>query len=288
MNSKAFLFIGIIMLIRFQQAHAQLPFIEGFETGSFTAGSWNLSGTASISTLAPASGIYCMKGDATWGINKTFAGTLPQDSLVLSFKIKASQTNTTSAIFRIKDTTTSGTCAGLFFDASGTIKATDGTSSIVLMSYDTAVWYHVRMVLNLITKQYDIWIDQSLKANDFGFYTTTFTKPYIFSWSSVAATGTAWLDDIKIEGDVIPMTLNDEVEPKITIYPNPADHLVYIHSTSSHSIILYGLNHQKILARKINLGVNVLDIKLLSSGIYLLQAFDEKGKQQFSQSILKN
>ncbi|HNB81849.1 MAG TPA: T9SS type A sorting domain-containing protein [Chitinophagaceae bacterium] len=251
---------------------AQLPFTDGFETGSFVSGNWNVSGSAQISSVAPASGLYCVKGEATWGMNKTFPGMLMNDSLVLTFKIKASQTNTTSAIFRIKDTTTSGTCAGLFFDASGTIKTTNGTSTVVLMNYDTAVWYSIRMVLNMLTQKYDLWIDQNLVANDFAFYTSSFTHPYIFSWSSVASTGIAWLDDIQIEGDIIPLHCQTIWKEEPMLLQNPVHQVLrLIHCQINDQLVICSSAGQTVFSGKINHPEMQIDLSAWPPGAYILQ-----------------
>jgi hypothetical protein len=190
--------ILFLLLLNFN-AHTQIPFHDGFESGNFISGGWTVSGNSAISTINPAQGIYCVEGPGNWGIVKTL-NSINASVLTVEFKVKASQVNTTCMIFRIKDTL-GNTSVGTFFDNLGYINGVNGPGTIgvvPLFAYTADTWYSFRFELDMNTNQYDLYIDNVLHCNDYNFFSSGFTDPYLFTWSSVATTGTAWIDDIHI------------------------------------------------------------------------------------------
>ena len=191
--------ITIALLCFLVNAHAQFPFFDGFESGNLTAGQWNVSGNAQVSTSFPAHGNYCLEGPATWGINRTF-NTSFTGLLTVEFSARASQENTSCMIFRIKDLP-GNTATGMFFDEFGFINVSDSSgpgSVIPVLQYTIEKWYAFRFEIDFSGFRYDLYIDNTLVANDYRFYSVHFVSPYLFTWSSIATSGTAWLDDVYI------------------------------------------------------------------------------------------
>lgn len=253
---------------------AQLPFFEGFESGDFIEGEWNLSGNIQISVQDPAAGIYCAEAEGPYGINRVFAH--PTDSLLtLEFKTKVGQTNTTALIFRIKDGTnlTAGTGLGLILRNTGELIGLDGTAQIALLEYQPNRWYHFRIVIHLKSRTYDVYLDDEIKAKGYAFYSSNFTRPALFTWSSLESISTFFLDDIKLyAGDgsvgVQPASVAGE---KIGIYPNPAKDFIRIDAPAALSLECRITNlFGQILLRQQVVGNGVVPLGNMPGGTYMV------------------
>ena len=196
---------------------AQLPFSDNFESGTLLTGAWSVNGSASISKQKPAGGSFCLKGSATWGINKKVSGA-QANFIFIEFKSRASQSNTTSMVFRVIDST-GRTAGGVFFNHTGHIMAVDGVSSEIILTYDTGQWYSFKLVMDMGNKTYDLFIDQVLKADDFSFNSPFFSSVNTFTWSSIATSGEHWLDDISIYPALT--SVNIPHQESYNIFPNP-------------------------------------------------------------------
>jgi len=64
-------------------------------------------------------------------------------------------------------------------------------------------------------------------------------------------------------------------EPFI-LYPNPATHTLYIRHNQQEKYTLTNLSGEKVLSGTLNAGVSVIDVKLLSSGVYFLNTAGQK------------
>ena len=283
---KRRIFIAASLLIFLNAAHAQLPFSDGFESGNFFTGGWSVSGAAQISTQFPATGIYCVEGPATWGIVKTIP-SISVSTLVVEFAAKASQTNTACLIFRIKDTSPGGTSAGMFFDNLGNIIGVNGTVSIPLTTYTPGTWYSIRLILDMTTHTYDIFIDNILKADDFGFFSAAFTDPYLFTWSSIAASGSAWIDDVNIYASIT--GLDDLTANAMNFYPNPAHSTLQIASgiAGDCTVSFYDMTGVLLLEKTIQTASTEIDLSGLKQGVYLAVLRDNGNRILFSKTIVK-
>ena len=258
---------------------AQLPFFEGFESGDFIEGEWNLSGNIQISIEDPAEGIYCAAAEGPYGINRVFDH--PVDSLLtLEFKAKAGQARTTALIFRIKDgpELAAGTGLGLILRNTGELIALDGTTQIALLEYAPTIWYHFKIVIHIESRTYDVYVDDDLKASGYQFYSSTFTRPALFTWSSLETFNTFFIDDIKLyAGDgsvgVQPASLAGE---KIGIYPNPAKDFIRIEGPADLRLECRITNLLgQLLLRQPVVGNGVVSLGNVPVGTYLVAVYKD-------------
>ena len=180
-------------------AYAGLYFSDGFESGDFSAGGWATSGSASISGENPYSGNYCVKGPGTWSVAKTFS-PIQESLIVVEYAMKASQTSSNSCILYIKDAN-GNSGPNVFFRHTGYIVAYNGSGysdQINLMPYEANTWYHVKIVIDMQARTYDVYIDGALKADDFRFQSSDFGAPQDFWWGSGETWGVGWLDEVRI------------------------------------------------------------------------------------------
>lgn len=204
---------------------AQLPFWEGFESGDFIEGAWNLSGNIQTSFHDPAGGIYCAEAQGSFGLNRVF--TPASDTLLtLEFKMKIGQTNTTALIFRIKDGTqaTAATGLGLIVRNTGDLIGLDGIAQTSILAYEPNRWYHIRIPIHMRTRTYDVYADSILLAKSFRFYSANFTRPVLFSWSSLEVVSTLFMDDIRWYAGSSTTGAGAPAPGEISwkVFPNPA------------------------------------------------------------------
>jgi hypothetical protein len=283
---KTIIFIAASLLIFSSASHAQLPFSDGFESGNFITGGWTVSGGAQISTQNPNTGVYCAEGPATWGLVKTIPSvSVPQ--LAVEFAAKASQTNTTCMVFRIKDTTPGGTSAGMFMDNAGNIMVVNGTASLPISTYSPGTWYVFRFELDMNTHTYDVFIDGILKADDFAFFSAGFLQPYLFTWSSVAASGSAWIDDVNIYA--LTTGLDELSANAAGLYPNPVHSVLHVSAgkADNGTIAFYDMAGALLLEKKMQTANTGIDLSFLRQGVYLAVLRDSGNRILFSGRIVK-
>lgn len=65
---------------------------------------------------------------------------------------------------------------------------------------------------------------------------------------------------------------------KISIYPNPASHYIHLNTTVAGKIYLYNVSGKLLKTEKVQAGLNKIDIRALSAGIYFIRSerFDMK------------
>lgn len=272
------LFSLLFLLLVPVSVQAQLPFTEDFESGDFIEGEWTLSGNIQISTQEPASGIYCAQAEGQFGLYRVFSH--PSDTLLtLEFTTKVGQTNTTALIFRIKDglQAAAGTGMGLILRNTGELIGLDGTSQIALLAYEPNHWYHLKIVLHMRSRTYDVYIDDVLAAEAYRFYSSNFTRPALFTWSSLENISTFFLDDIKLyAGDgsvgVQQRALSAE---KIKLYPNPAKDVVWIDGPAGPSLNCRITN---LLGQAVSIQPFIanqpMSLKQLPAGAYLISLYE--------------
>jgi hypothetical protein len=216
---------------------------------------------------------------------KTFP-SISVSLLVVEFAAKASQTNTTCMIFRIKDTTPGGTSAGFFMDNAGNIMVVNGTASLPISTYTPGTWYLYRFELDMVTHTYDVYIDNILKANDFAFFSSGFLQPYLFTWSSVAASGSAWLDDVNIYASVT--GIEDATTDAVSFYPNPVHSVLHIASAGEDfTAFVYDVTGALLLEKKIQTADTGIDLSALPQGVYLAVLKNTDNRVLFSKRVVK-
>jgi hypothetical protein len=284
----ALVIVLFILVCSRDKVMAQLPFLDGFESGNFITGGWTVSGGATVSSQSPSQGLYCAQGAATYSLLKSIPSI--SDSIVyVEFDVKASQTNTTCLIFRIRDNNL-GTSAGFFLNNLGQIMGVNGpTPPIVLLNYSVDQWYKIRFEMNMNTETYDLYINNLQYGNDYNFYTPGFGMPVDFSWSSVAATGSAWIDAVYIYTGVA--TGRDETvsHKKIWVSPNPATEILNV-KTDYNSLcyaIIYNTLGERMFSKALHPSDHIVDVSKVRSGLYLLNITDETGRILHSEKIVR-
>ncbi len=219
----------IIMFLFFNsQIYSQntLPFNDNFESSSLSTENWAVTGNAEISSNAPYTGSYCVKGPAQWSLTKSFA-PISNSIVTIEYAMKADQTGSNSCNFSIKDEN-DNRAAIVFFRHNGNIVAYNGgnySDQINLMPYNSGTWYKIKIVLDMQSKHYNVYIDGELKADNFSFYSSGHTLPSTFTWASGETWGVGWLDDVDIYQSTTSIYDSiDELPVTFSLnqnYPNP-------------------------------------------------------------------
>lgn len=255
-----------------QPLRAQLPFWEGFESGDFIEGAWNISGNIQASFEDPAGGIYCAEAQGPFGLNRVF--TPGSDTLLtLEFKMKIGQTNTTALIFRIKDGTqaAAATGLGLIVRNTGDLIGLDGITQTSILAYEPNHWYHIRIPIHMRTRTYDVYADSVLLAQNFRFYSANFTRPVLFSWSSLEVISTLFMDDIRwYAGNSTTgagVLATDMVSWKV--FPNPARRTIHIEAPDFQDLECRLVDWSgRECYRSLVQGAGPLELPELPSGMY--------------------
>lgn len=279
LTSIASCFAVIAALLTYS-LNAQLPFTEGFESGDFIEGGWNVSGNIQIDTDGPAAGDYCARAEGGYGFNRVFADSM-LDVITLEFSVKVYQTNTTSLIFRIKDGThlTARTGLGIIFRNTGDLIGLDGTTQMRLLRYETERWYHFKMVMRLRDHNYDLYLDGALKGDHYRMYADDFAYPALFTWSSIEQTGIVFLDEIKLYGgDGSVNTQNLPSSEHIAVYPNPASDFLQVKAPAGIkedlSCVLVNALGQIVFEQSLDHSGH-LQLPVLPDGLYWLRVYAE-------------
>ncbi|NOR86743.1 MAG: hypothetical protein GQ527_03950, partial [Bacteroidales bacterium] len=179
---------------------AQLPFSDGFESGSLS--NWTASGDTAVSPVSPSSGLFCAKGSNTYWIEKGFA-PIEENEVTVEFYMKASQDNKESLNLQVNDNADS-VLVVLGFNNSGYIRAMDGTTEQLLQAYSPETWYYMKIVINQTTAKYDVYIDDVLKGENYAYLSNVTDYPSKFIFASFeSASSIGWLDDVSITSSVV-------------------------------------------------------------------------------------
>ena len=269
--------------------NAQLPFSDDFETGNFTSGGWDVSGNAEISDQSPAQGSYCVKGPGTYGIEKSFTN-LNENIITVEFSMKASQTGSNCVVFGVFDENDYES-AVVLFRHTGNIEAKDGPSgstAIALMQYQSDTWYDMKIVMDFQNKTYDVFIDNILKADDFGFFEPSYGTPQSFNWRSGETWGTGWIDCVNIFAGTTGINDLELNNSKIQIYPNPTSDFLNFESELNQEFQVNIFNSQGQRVFVMNARNNkAINISKLSKGIYFVKLTDENGNIFSSEKVVK-
>ena len=289
---KKHLVIAISSLIFFGlslNVHGQLPFTDDFESGNFTSGGWDVTGNAEISTQSPAQGYYCVKGPATYSIAKQIS-SINENFVTIEYYMKASQTGSNCVNFTVFDEN-ENTSAKVFFRHNGYIVAYDGdgyNQQINLMPYNTDTWYSMKIVLDMINKTYDIFIDGILKADDFDFKSMDFTMPYEFNWNSGETWGEGWIDCVKIYAGTTGINEMNFKNKDVQLFPNPTSDFFNIKSEIYHKfqINIFDVYGQNVYSTTLQ-NDNLINISFLKTGFYFVEITDENDNILLVEKIIK-
>lgn len=251
----------------------QLPFYDGFESGSFVAGGWVASGGISVGTNSPAEGNFCAIANGAYGLTKTLNGI--SDSIVtLEFKVKPDQTDVDILIFRIRDgaAASANSGPGLLFRNNGALVALNGTTQITQLQYEPDSWYDIKVEMNMNTKTYNLYINNSLKGVNYGFYSSSFVAPVVFSWSCTVMGGAISFDEVNIHaGNVnisIPPTGNVPSGSSF-VYDASLHKIRFTHEPGTTGRFFLMDISGKICMETDVAGITELPLPQLSPGVYL-------------------
>ncbi len=98
-------------------------------------------------------------------------------------------------------------------------------------------------------------------------------------------------DEHGCEGTSVPYSVNNvgigytnEIDPYISVYPNPVNDVIYINSMAPVSIILTSIEGRSIFQVS---DAKMIDVGHLSKGIYLLQITDKEGRLIKTEKVVK-
>ena len=106
----------------------------------------------------------------------------------------------------------------------------------------------------------------------------TFYYIRFLDWSEGKAGGFSYLRKIS---NVLCM---EDLNNKISIYPNPTSSLLALNSDKEYDIEVYDMAGNKVMA----LTGNTIDMSHLSSATYIVKALDKVENEEVSYKVLKN
>ena len=281
---SSLIFFGLSLNVQ-----GQLPFSDDFESGNFSSGGWDVSGNAEISTQSPSQGSFCVKGSGTYGIEKSFTN-LNENIITVEFSMKASQTGSNCVVYGVFDENDYES-AVVFFRHTGNIEAKDGPSgstSIALRQYQSDTWYDIKIVMDFQNKTYDVFIDNILEADDFGFFESSYGTPQSFKWRSGETWGTGWIDCVNIYAGTTGIEDLGLSQANINVFPNPTSGILNFKSEINQElqISIFNSYGQNVFSPAV-LNDKSIDISSLSTGIYIVKLTDINGNIMLSRKILK-
>ena len=179
----------------------ELPFSDGFESGDFTAGGWVVSGGASIVDSPVASGSKAAKGTNAYSLTKNFTAA---SSGTLDFTVKFNVAQTNKNACAIELMSGADPIVLVFPRWKGTIESYDGpmdnilNSKVIYPSYTANTWYTIRIVADLATSKFDVYVDDIIKASRFNFALLGRSIDNIVIASGESSGSIAYLDDIQL------------------------------------------------------------------------------------------
>lgn len=200
------LLFTVMLFTIFVNAFGQCPsvFYDGFESGNWTPTWTSLSPyTRVVDTINPAQGTYKYEqtgqsGHYT-GTTTTWTAATPP---TISWWVKRTSGTGANGYVVIGDANTSSNQGIVFayFTAAGQYRIYSGSFGDYNMTAASNVWYFVELRnINFTTKTYDIWINGSQVATNFGFRSQSSVnvdRIYLYNFSG----GGAAYDNINIGG----------------------------------------------------------------------------------------
>ncbi|MBL4652680.1 MAG: T9SS type A sorting domain-containing protein [Flavobacteriales bacterium] len=95
-----------------------------------------------------------------------------------------------------------------------------------------------------------------------------------------------WFDSLKVPCQLVSNILDRQVQNDINIYPNPANNTLFIEYKDDLEIYIYTLTGKLLLKSRINQS-GQLDVSTLPTGIYILEAVDEKQNKTMRKKFIK-
>ncbi|WP_395571124.1 hypothetical protein [Streptomyces sp. BK79] len=129
----------------------------------------------------------------------TFGTT--SSTVVAGFRLRTAQT---SATIGVHLDSSGGHSVTVAMGADGRMYTYDATRQVDLGAYSANRWYDIRVVAHPSSGTADVWVDGSRKAKNLAFRTSTRALAGIQAGVSTAATGTAWLDDVRTTTESAP------------------------------------------------------------------------------------
>ena len=195
------LFVVLVVFLPFG-GYSQLPFFDGFESG--TMDNWETTGEEpaiiSLESLS-YSGVKFIRVQNSYSIGKQIS-LQDEETGMVEFAAKMSFTNVQSLIFQVYDNDLRIMAKVHFFE-DGKIYAKNVSGDQVLMDYVADIWYLIRLEFDQIAKTYDVYIDNTLLLEDLSYVTANceYINRFKF-YSTELVSSQCYLDAITIEGDL--------------------------------------------------------------------------------------
>lgn len=188
-------FLSLCILLFPLFAFSQLPFSDGFESGSMQ--NWMASGDTLVINTDPYEGASCFQGNNSYQFYKTFE-PITDDQIIVDFAMKAAQDNKESVDFLVYDGNDDA-IARIYFANMGYIYTKNGVNDVALKVYTWDVWYQIKLIINQTTATYDIVIDGDTLQQNMDFVTSGVGNATKFYWSGSESAGSiGYVDDVNI------------------------------------------------------------------------------------------
>lgn len=92
----------------------------------------------------------------------------------------------------------------------------------------------------------------------------------LYGWLRLDLNGSIVLKDFAYQRSTTDIE-NLNKEKSIEIYPNPVSETLFIDSQINSTVSVYSILGQEVITKKINIGINNIDISEITSGIYMLK-----------------
>ncbi|SKA95114.1 PQQ-like domain-containing protein [Prosthecobacter debontii] len=201
-----------------------LPFLDGFESGSFS--NWTQdsgTGTREVVTTTAASGSksFHYRYDGTTshynGIHRDFvSGSKPQS---ISFWVRSGSTTTHDSYVVFTDNTYGMDVIWFYARGTGNFSVNGSSGGDESYSYQANVWYHIEFRnLDWTAKNFDYYVDGTLVKADIPFRNASYADELSQMWLYNFSTGSeAWWDDIRVLDKTLdwlkPSPLNGTLAP---------------------------------------------------------------------------
>ncbi len=172
-------------------------FDEGFESGNLTAKGWYTEGNIAATTTMAHSGSYSARGNNNFYLKKSFV-RVTSGTLECTLYMLLGQTDKNACTITFWDTQDAAHEALKVYPRyHGTFHATSGPDKIpISQPYVTNYWYKIRIVINLDTRTYDVYLNDRLCAERYNFYQQV-SGLDLLQFDCLETSGSvAYLDDI--------------------------------------------------------------------------------------------
>jgi len=110
---------------------------------------------------------------------------------------------------------------------------------------------------------------------------------FAFRYVSTTEDCSKWEVDNALIYGVLGVGIDDVEDEQISIYPNPANELINITSSSQGSIRIINLAGQVVLQARTEKGINRINVEELNPGLYMVQYVNESGNTSTQKLLIR-